>query len=169
MPFLHYIENGKHYDEVLSKIQSVKKDLWIGTADIKDVYIHQGLSVIPLLSVFEELIRHRVNIRLIHAKQPGPNFVNDYNKYPLLKSGMEQMLCPRVHFKIMIFDFNIAYVGSANLTGAGIGMKSSNRHNFEAGILTDIPELVKSISSQFDTVWYGGWCNQCGRKQFCKK
>lgn len=30
-----------------------------------------------------------------------------------------------------------AYIGSANLTGAGIGMKSAQRRNFEAGILTN--------------------------------
>ena len=37
--------------------------------------------------------------------------------------GMERALCPRVHFKIIVFDFKTAYVGSANLTGAGLGMK----------------------------------------------
>ena len=52
------------------------------------------------------------------------------------------MLCPRVHFKMLIFDFESAYIGSANLTGAGIGMKSSNRRNFEAGILTDEAHLI---------------------------
>ncbi len=38
---------------------------------------------------------------------------------------------------MMIFDWREAYVGSANLTGAGIGMKGENKRNFEAGILTD--------------------------------
>lgn len=42
------------------------------------------------------------------------------------------MLCPRAHFKMIILDFESAYIGSANLTGAGIGMKSSNHRNFEA-------------------------------------
>lgn len=42
------------------------------------------------------------------------------------------MLCLRVHFKMLIFDFETAYIGSANLTGAGIGMKSSNRRNFSS-------------------------------------
>ena len=57
------------------------------------------------------------------------------------------MLCPRVHFKMLIFDFETAYIGSANLTGAGIGMKSSNRRNFEAGILTDSPTLIAASSA----------------------
>ena len=68
---------------------------------------------------------------------------------------------------MLIFDFNEAYIGSANLTGAGIGMKSNNRRNFEAGILTDAPELVEAAMEQFDSVWRGAHCPNCGRKQFC--
>ncbi len=58
------------------------------------------------------------------------------------------MLCPRVHFKMLIFDFETAYIGSANLTGAGIGMKSSSRRNFEAGILTDEVSLIDAACEQ---------------------
>ena len=77
------------------------------------------------------------------------------------------MLCPRVHFKIIIFDHSLAYVGSANLTGAGLGMKSVRTRNFEAGILTDEPALVEAAINQFDSVWAGFRCKNCGRKQYC--
>jgi phosphatidylserine/phosphatidylglycerophosphate/cardiolipin synthase-like enzyme len=69
--------------------------------------------------------------------------------------GMERVLCPRVHFKIIIIDSTIAYVGSANLTGAGMGMKSPRKRNFEAGILTDDPEMLEASIEQFDNVWIG--------------
>ena len=36
---LSYISNSAHYKEVLSRVQSVKHTLWIGTADIKDLYV----------------------------------------------------------------------------------------------------------------------------------
>ena len=36
---LEYISNSAHYKEVLSRVQSVKHMLWIGTADIKDLYV----------------------------------------------------------------------------------------------------------------------------------
>lgn len=68
---------------------------------------------------------------------------------------MERVLCPRVHFKLIIIDTTIAYVGSANLTGAGMGMKSPRKRNFEAGILTDDPEMVEAAIEQFDNVWIG--------------
>ena len=34
-----FISNPAHYKEVLSRVQSVKHTLWIGTADIKDLYV----------------------------------------------------------------------------------------------------------------------------------
>ena len=68
---------------------------------------------------------------------------------------MERVLCPRVHFKLIIIDCTIAYVGSANLTGAGMGIKSPRKRNFEAGILTDAPELLDATIEQFDNVWMG--------------
>lgn len=39
---LTYISNTDHYKEVLSRVQSVKHMLWIGTADIKDLYVEVG-------------------------------------------------------------------------------------------------------------------------------
>lgn len=164
---VEYIANKDHYDKVIAKVASVKKSLWIGTADIKDLHVKSGNSSEPFLAVLAKLLKHGVEIRLIHAKEPDPAFREDFDKYPILKTGLERMLCPRVHFKILIFDFNEAYIGSANLTGAGISMKSSNRRNFEAGILTDVPELVEAAMEQFDSVWRGAHCQNCGRKQFC--
>ena len=67
----------------------------------------------------------------------------------------------------MVFDCNTVYVGSANLTGAGMGMKGSSRRNFEAGILTDEPSLVASAMDHFDGVWSGMRCKGCGRRKFC--
>ena len=37
--FTKYIQNEEHYSEVISRIMSVRNNLWIGTADIKDLYI----------------------------------------------------------------------------------------------------------------------------------
>ena len=167
--FIKYIANTQHYDDVLSRIASVKHTLWIGTADIKYVYVKSGATVVPLLAVFDKLIKRGVLIRLIHAKQPGPAFREDYDKYPALWSSMEMTLCPRVHFKMMIFDMQAAYIGSANLTGAGIGMKSGQKRNFEVGILTNEPSLVNAAINQFDDVWRGAFCEKCDRKKYCSE
>ena len=36
-----------------------------------------------------------------------------------------------------------------------MGMKSPRKRNFEAGILTDDPEMVEAAIEQFDNVWIG--------------
>ena len=162
-----YISNSSHYKEALSRVQSVKHMLWIGTADIKDLYVNVGREKKPFLALIAMLIRRGVEVRLIHAKEPGPNFREDFDKYPVLYDRLERVLCPRVHFKMMVFDGKEVYVGSANLTGAGIGMKGEDKRNFEAGILTDNPEIVEQAMNQFDEVWMGKHCKSCKRRDFC--
>lgn len=167
-PFIKYITGTQHYDDVLARVASVKHTLWIGTADIKDVYVKAGAKAMPLLAVLDLLVKRGIAIRILHAKEPGPAFRDDFDKFPALWPALEMTLCPRIHFKLMIFDMDTAYIGSANLTGAGIGMKSAQRRNFEAGILTNEPSLVNAAIGQFDEVWRGDYCAKCGRKQFCK-
>ena len=158
-----YIADEAHFKEVIAHVLKVKKYLWIGTADIKDLYVEER----PFLGVLADLISKGKEVRLIHAKEPGPNFREDFDHYQVLFTGLERVLCPRVHFKIIIFDLKLAYIGSANLTGAGLGMKSARTRNFEAGILTDEPELVEAAMNQFDAVWAGFKCKNCGRKEYC--
>ena len=167
-PEFQYIANDDHYDKVIDRIKDCKKTLWIGTADIKDLYVKDGRGTKPLLEVLSDLAKRGVEIRLIHAKEPGPAFRQDFDKYPALIEGMERVLCPRVHFKIIIFDLKTAYVGSANLTGAGLGMKGENTRNFEAGILSSNKDFVKNAAEQFDSVWMGAYCKGCRRKEFCE-
>ena len=162
-----FISNSTHYKEVLLHVPNVKHSLWIGTADIKDLYIEIGNEKKPFLALIAQLIRKGVEVRLIHAKEPGPKFREDFDKYPTLYDRLERVLCPRVHFKILVFDCKEVYVGSANLTGAGIGMKAETTRNFEAGILTDDPTIVEQAMNQFDEVWMGKHCKKCKRRDFC--
>lgn len=164
---IRFITDTDHYNIVLATVASVKQTLWIGTADIKDLHVKIGNETEPFLAVLNQLLRRGVEIRLIHAKEPGPAFREDFDRYPNLKTALERMLCPRVHFKIIVIDGQWAYIGSANLTGAGMGMKSPTRRNFEAGIFTDNPTLVESAMEQFDSVWRGEHCKKCGRRQYC--
>ena len=187
---IQFISNSDHYGG-LSRVQSVKHSLWIGTADIKDLYVEVGKeknlsgkreqrelvlsaelkkgrgNLTPFPAVIALLIRRGVEVRLIHAKEPGPNFREDFDRYPVLYDRLERVLCPRVHFKMLVFDCEEVYIGSANLTGAGIGMKSSDKRNFEAGILTDDPQIVEQAMKQFDDVWIGKHCKTCKRKDYC--
>lgn len=164
---LAFISNTDHYANVLSRVSSVKHTLWIGTADIKDLYVDIGKEKKPFLALIAQLIKRDVDVRLIHAKEPGQNFRDDFDRYPVLFDRLERVLCPRVHFKMLIFDCKEVYIGSANLTGAGIGMKSDDKRNFEAGILTDDPAIVEQAINQFDDVWIGRHCKTCKRRDYC--
>ena len=164
---LNFISDISHYDIVLNLATQAKSSLWIGTADIKDLYVIQGRVEKPFLGILAELIGRGVEIRLIHAKEPGPNFREDFDRYPRLAKMLERVMCPRVHFKIIVIDQKICYVGSANLTGAGMGMKSPYRRNFEAGIITDASDIVNAAIEEFDKVWRGGECKKCQRHKYC--
>lgn len=90
-----YIADTAHYTEVLTLTRQVRHSLWIGTADIKDLYVdlpsssgrasvgscgasgQRGTQKVPLLGVLAKLIERGVEVRLIHAKEPGPNFRED--------------------------------------------------------------------------------------------
>lgn len=166
-----FISDREIYEQaVLNLVPSAKNRLWIATADIKDMYVEKpGLrkQMVPFLQILAELLQRGVAIRLIHAKEPGPAFRQDFDRFPGLWTGIERVLCPRVHFKCIIADGRRAYFGSANLTGAGMGAKGDTRRNFENGVLTDDPIFVEPLSEQFDSVWRGEHCLKCGRRAFC--
>ena len=162
-----YISDIEHYNSVLSRVANVKHSLVIGTADIKDLYVSAGGDSQPFLAVLDALVRRGVEVRLLHAKEPGSAFQEDFDRYPMLIKRLQRRLCPRVHFKMIIFDCETAYIGSANLTGAGIGMKSDGKRNFEAGILTDSLTLVDAAAEHFNSVWTGEHCKNCNRKAYC--
>jgi phosphatidylserine/phosphatidylglycerophosphate/cardiolipin synthase-like enzyme len=164
---IKFITNEQLYKQAIEPIASATSFVWIGTADIKDLHVHTKKTVKSFLFVLDSLVKKKVPIRLLHAKEPGVNFRKSFDKYPLLWKSMERQLCPRVHFKHIIIDGKFAYSGSANLTGAGLGIKGANTRNFEAGFVTTNPEIVEAIMNQFDEVWMGKFCKPCKRKEFC--
>ena len=164
---INFITNDQLYKQVIEPIASATSFVWIGTADIKDLHVHHKGSVQSFLSVLDSLLKRKVAIRLLHAKEPGENFRRSFDKFPLLWDTMERQLCPRVHFKHIIIDGKFAYSGSANLTGAGLGIKSPDTRNFESGFVTTNPDMIDVIMNQFDDVWLGRYCKNCKRKDFC--
>ena len=150
-----FVSNRDIFERVICGIvPQVRERLWIATADIKDMYVDAGgRDMVPFLEVLDGMLKRGVELRLIHAKDHGPNWRDDFDRYPDLWAGMERMLCPRVHFKCIIVDGRAAYFGSANLTGAGMGAKSAKKRNFENGVLTDDPTLVNPLVEQFDSLW----------------
>jgi len=165
---LKFVMDRQIYEEVVcGMIPGAKRLLWLATADLKDLHVDKRGRMVPFLEILSDLVRRNVEIRLLHAKEPGAPFRRDFDRYPNLLKGLERMLCPRVHIKCAVVDGERAYAGSANLTGAGVGAKSARRRNFESGIITTDPAIVGPIMEQFDAIWRGAHCRECDRKEFC--
>ncbi len=167
---LDFITDTQIYERVIrGRVPKAKEFVWLATADLKDLYVNKPgrKRMVPFLEILSDLAAKGVEIRLLHAKEPGPAFRKDFDKYPGLLQGLERIVCPRVHFKSVMIDGTFAYSGSANLTGAGMGAKSSTRRNFESGIITTDKKLIEQITKQFLAVWTGKHCKECKRKEYC--
>ena len=162
--------NEQIYEElVLQRIPLSRQYLWIVTADIKDMYVHLNGSYAPFLELLAELVSKGVAVRLIHAKEPGPRFREDFDQYDELVNSelFERVLCPRVHTKAVVIDNAIAFAGSANLTGAGMGGKHTDKRNFEAGFLFDDTDDIAKLVTWIDQLYLGEFCRSCKRRDFC--
>ena len=155
---VEFITNRQIYDKVIcGAIPSASLFVWLATSDLKDLYVGKGRKkMVPFLEIIADLLKKGVKVRLIHAKQPGPAFRTDFDRYPELAEGLERLLCPRIHFKSVVVDGTFAYSGSANLTGAGMGAKSDNRRNFEAGVAfnTLASNFTKSAQPSILAIYY---------------
>ena len=168
---MELILNHDTYEAVLQRIvPAARRFLWVVTADLKDLFVEgEGGRFIPFLQVLAGKLRDGVEVRLIHAKEPGPRFREDFDRFPeFVQSDLfERILCPRMHMKCVIADGRIAYIGSANLTGAGMGAKSETRRNFEAGFVTEDREHIRGLMSFLDAFFIGDWCEKCQRRDVC--
>ena len=75
--------------------------------------------------------------------------------------------CPRVHLKAVIVDGARLYLGSANLTGAGLGARGDDKRNFELGFLTEDFQLLDQVQAMFEALWRGDPCATCALKEIC--
>ncbi|MBO4633306.1 MAG: phosphatidylserine synthase, partial [Lentisphaeria bacterium] len=78
-----FLTNREIYESaVLKLVPSARHRLWIATANIKDMYVEKPdltKQMVPFLQVLAELLKRGVAVRLIHAKEPGPAFRQDFD------------------------------------------------------------------------------------------
>lgn len=168
---IEMLEGWDLYERVvLEDLLAARRVIRIATANLKFFRI-QGAGMPKPLSIGDVLARlvHRgVAVRILHAAvptEPWIDFLRDSDLHREARFKMRR--CPRVHFKAIIVDDTLLYTGSANMTGAGLGMRTEDRRNFELGIRTQDADLIKQTRSLFDVVWDGFMCDGCGKKEIC--
>ena len=162
------ILNEDHLQAVLAEaFACCRHRLFVATADVKDLHIPYGRSgrARSILDAFGKLSDKGIEVRLLHSSVPSGPFLGRLKASRPANLTMRR--CVRVHAKAVIADGLRMYIGSANLTGAGLGAKSPRRRNFEAGIWTDQVDLIDPVLDMLDGIWTGLSCRDCGRREHC--
>ena len=160
--------NADHFHRIVREgILQAGTSVDIMTADFKAMLVPEPVtrSAPSIVTHFRRLADRGVEIRLLHAGVPSSAALRELKKS--LPTGLTIRRCPRLHAKAVILDCRRMYLGSANLTGAGLGAKSDGRRNFEMGIWTESPALIDSVLEQFNQLWEGRECATCQRRDVC--
>ena len=153
---------------ILDKLAHARESVLIATANVKDMQVERGGRFASVLALFSELSARGVALRILHAELPSRPFRASFEKRRRLTGGGLQLkICPRVHFKAVLVDGAWVYLGSANLTGAGLGAKGEDRRNFELGFCTEDFETVDRVQALFEAVWSGAECASCKLRRVC--
>ena len=162
------VVDGQHFYRVVRDgILKSKVSLDIATADFKAMLVPEaGLGrARSIVEVFRWLALRGVEIRLLHSGTPSSAALRELRR--ALPENLVIRRCPRLHFKTVIVDSRGMYLGSANLTGAGLGAKMDGKRNFELGIWTQSSALIGAVLDQFNGLWEGRRCESCRRKDVC--
>jgi phosphatidylserine/phosphatidylglycerophosphate/cardiolipin synthase-like enzyme len=166
------VSDGQHFTRIVREgILRAETSVDILTADFKAMLIpdagpgRRGRRARSIVEVFRGLAEKGVEIRLLHAGTPSSAALRELRKS--LPNNLTIRRCPRLHAKTVIIDSRGMYLGSANLTGAGLGAKADGRRNFEMGIWTESPALIDGVLEQFNALWEGRQCKTCKRKDIC--
>ena len=164
-----FLAGAELYREVvLEKLANARESVWISTANLKAMYVEHKGEFVPVLDVFSELARRGVELRILHAELPSRPFRQAFDrKRKLVQGGLQLKICPRVHFKCVLVDGAWVYLGSANLTGAGLGAKDEHRRNFEVGFGTEDFEVIDQVTALYESVWSGAECGACKVRELC--
>jgi phosphatidylserine/phosphatidylglycerophosphate/cardiolipin synthase-like enzyme len=162
------VVDGEHFHRIVREgILTAATSVDISTADFKAMLIPEPGTrrARSIVEVFRRLAAKGVEIRLLHAGTPSSAALHELRRE--LPTNLTIRRCPRLHAKTVIIDSAKMYLGSANLTGAGLGAKADGRRNFEMGIWTDSPGLIDGVLEQFNALWEGHQCSGCKRKDIC--
>ncbi len=153
---------------ILDRLVRARESVWMATANLKAMYVEHEGRYRSILELFSTLARRGVELRILHAELPSRPFRQAFDRARrLVQGGLLLKICPRVHFKTVLVDGAWIYLGSANLTGAGLGAKQAGRRNFEVGMATEDYEVIDRVSALYQAIWAGAECKGCRLRSVC--
>lgn len=172
------ILNESHYQEIIDRICSAKSSIRIMTANFRRFNLKPTCSQgkdyddgTPFIKYLMAKAVQGVSVQII-CSMPSSSFTEEWKEYYRQMAGpklFKYKFCDRNHAKVVIIDNKLAYDGSANVTPAGLGQGIFTPGNFEAGIMTDNPEVISLLNTLFSKIMNGGYCTNCHRAKKCKK
>jgi phosphatidylserine/phosphatidylglycerophosphate/cardiolipin synthase-like enzyme len=163
-----------HYERVIAAVLAAQTSVWVATATLKELMVEGGRTpgarrrrFRSVLAILDELASRGVEIRILHAEMPSRPFRAELARRPSLMKTIALRRCPRVHLKLVVVDGAMAYLGSANWTGAGLGARGADKRNFELGVVTDDAAILDEAQSMIDRVWRGAECAKCRLRSEC--
>ncbi len=165
------VADAGHLERVIRHgVLSAKVSVDVMTADFKAMLVptrkgdRQAPSIVTHLL---GLADRGIEVRILHAGVPSRAALEELKAASPLPDTFQVRRCPRLHAKAVIVDASAMYLGSANLTGAGLGAKADRNRNFELGVWTEAPALIEPVSESFNALWEGDRCDGCGRRDVC--
>lgn len=163
---------AEHHHAVIAAVRDAMTSVWIATANLKDLYVppRSGRGRwSSVLGDFDRLARDGVELRILHASLPSRSFRDAFDRFERLhQGGLQLRQCARVHLKLVVIDGTVAYIGSANWTGAGLGLKAPERRNFELGVVTRDERTLDEVQAHYDAIWTGRSCATCALRDVCE-
>jgi phosphatidylserine/phosphatidylglycerophosphate/cardiolipin synthase-like enzyme len=176
------VVDGEHLARVVvNGMLKAQVSLAVATADFKAMLVPGGdagrargngsgrrgrrAGAISIVEHFRRLAEAGVEIRVLHAGVPSGPALRELRR--ALPERIRIRRCPRLHAKAVIVDCAAMYLGSANITGAGLGAKAASRRNFELGIWARSHSLIDPVLESFNAIWEGRHCDTCGRRNIC--
>lgn len=170
-----HLVTENHYEEVIERICAAKSSIRIMTGDFKRFKLKptakQGKNYndgTPFIKHLMEKAGKGISVQII-CSRPSKSFKEEYDAlYEKIRpKNFRIYFCERNHSKVVIVDSKVAYVGSANVTPAGLAQGIMSPGNFEAGVLTEDSDLVTTLKAYFSKIWDGNFCEGCHRYKNC--
>ena len=164
-----------HYEEVIERICAAKSSIRIMTGDFKRFKLKptakQGKNYndgTPFIKHLMEKAGKGIAVQII-CSRPSKSFKEEYDAlYEKIKpKNFRIYFCERNHSKVVIVDNKVAYVGSANVTPAGLAQGIMSPGNFEVGILTENHQFISQLNTLFSKIMNGDYCYNCHLANKC--